>query len=79
VILHIALLHQHGSHNPLGVCTKIDCISFYPYFVLKDLFGLSVSLFFFGILVFFYPRVLGHPDNNIPANALVTPAHIVPE
>ena len=27
-------------------------------------------------MVFFYPNVLGHPDNYIPANPLVTPAHI---
>tara|TARA_B110000438_G_C15605930_1_gene560109 strand:- start:303 stop:815 length:513 start_codon:yes stop_codon:yes gene_type:complete len=29
--------------------------------------------------VFFAPNVLGHPDNYIEANPLVTPAHIVPE
>jgi quinol-cytochrome oxidoreductase complex cytochrome b subunit len=29
--------------------------------------------------VFFAPNALGHPDNYIPANPLVTPAHIVPE
>ena len=79
VILHIALLHQHGSSNPLGICTKLDSVSFYPYFVIKDIFGLMIFLTFFGIIVFFYPNVLGHPDNYIPANALVTPAHIVPE
>jgi len=27
----------------------------------------------------FFPNTLGHPDNYIPANPLVTPAHIVPE
>jgi len=26
-----------------------------------------------------YPNVLGHPDNYIQANALITPKHIVPE
>ncbi len=31
------------------------------------------------ILVAFYPDWLGHPDNFIPANPYVTPAHIVPE
>jgi len=36
-------------------------------------------LFFFSFFVFFYPNYLGHSDNYIPANALVTPAHIVPE
>jgi ubiquinol-cytochrome c reductase cytochrome b subunit len=30
-------------------------------------------------LVFFYPNLLGHPDNYIKANPLVTPAMICPE
>ena len=29
--------------------------------------------------VFYLPNFLGHPDNYIPADPLVTPAHIVPE
>ena len=29
--------------------------------------------------MFFAPNMLGHADNYIPANPLVTPAHIVPE
>jgi ubiquinol-cytochrome c reductase cytochrome b subunit len=33
----------------------------------------------FAFLVFFMPNYLGHPDNYVPANPLVTPAHIVPE
>jgi ubiquinol-cytochrome c reductase cytochrome b subunit len=34
---------------------------------------------FFGFFVFFAPNVLGHPDNYIEANPMVTPEHIVPE
>ena len=30
-------------------------------------------------MFFFDPVYLGHPDNFIPANPLVTPTHIVPE
>jgi ubiquinol-cytochrome c reductase cytochrome b subunit len=33
----------------------------------------------FSFFVFYYPNTLGHSDNYIPANPLVTPAHIVPE
>ena len=33
----------------------------------------------FALFVFFAPNWMGHPDNYIPANPLVTPAHIVPE
>jgi len=29
--------------------------------------------------VFYFPNSLGHPDNYIPADPMVTPAHIVPE
>ena len=29
--------------------------------------------------MYFAPNYLGHPDNYIEANAMVTPAHIVPE
>jgi len=30
-------------------------------------------------LVFYYPNLLGHPDNYVMANALITPKHITPE
>jgi len=79
VLVHLALLHVDGSGNPLGVDAKVDRIPFYPYFYVKDLlafFGLMLSLRFF---VFFYPNAMGHPDNYIQANPMVTPAHIVPE
>ena len=73
------MLHENGSNNPLGVDSKSSKISFYPYFYVKDLFGFFVFSLFFSIFVFFAPNFLGHPDNYIPANSLVTPPHIVPE
>ncbi len=78
-LLHLTLLHSEGSNNPLGINTSIDYISFYPYFYVKDLFAFLIFLIFFSFIVFFNPNVLGHPDNYIPANPLVTPPHIVPE
>lgn len=78
-IFHIAALHQYGSTNPLGVNTQSSTIPFGPYFGMKDLLGVLVLLFVFASLVFFYPDLLGHPDNLIPANPYVTPTHIVPE
>ncbi len=79
VIVHLALLHKEGSNNPLGINTNVDTISFYPYFYVKDLFAFFIFTFMFAFFVFFYPNVLGHSDNYIPANPLSTPAHIVPE
>jgi len=79
VIVHIALLHKDGSNNPLGVESHLDKVPFYPYFYVKDLFAFMCFLVFFSIILFYYPNMLGHPDNYIPANPLKTPLHIVPE
>jgi ubiquinol-cytochrome c reductase cytochrome b subunit len=80
VLLHIAALHQEGSNNPTGLHGEdIDKIDFYPYFYVKDLFGFMCFTVFFSYFLFFDPNLLGHPDNYIAANSMVTPAHIVPE
>lgn len=78
-LIHLAVLHQEGSGNPLGISSKIDKISMYPYFIIKDILGLLLGLLFFSIFLYFYPNILGHSDNYIEANPMVTPAHIVPE
>jgi ubiquinol-cytochrome c reductase cytochrome b subunit len=79
VILHLTLLHQNGSNNPLGRSIINDRISFYPYLYVKDLFSLFIFVTVFSYFVIYAPNVRGHPDNYIEANPLVTPAHIVPE
>jgi len=81
VVLHVAALHITGSNNPLGIEPKgpQDTLPFHPYYTTKDLFGATLFLIFFAAFVFFAPNLLGHPDNYIPADPLVTPAHIVPE
>lgn len=81
VILHLSELHNIGSTNPFphnGQFT-IHNIFFYPYFVIKDILGLILFLIFYSYFIFFYPNYLGHSDNYIEANPLVTPAHIIPE
>jgi quinol-cytochrome oxidoreductase complex cytochrome b subunit len=78
-ILHLSLLHHVGSNNPLGVNQRIKITSFFPYFYIKDLFYLFIFLIVYLLFVFFIPNELGHPDNYITANPMVTPAHIVPE
>jgi ubiquinol-cytochrome c reductase cytochrome b subunit len=78
-ITHLSLLHKDGSNNPLGINTNIDSISFYPYFYVKDLLSFLLLIALFSFFLFFYPNLLGHSDNYIPANPLVTPPHIVPE
>lgn len=79
VIVHLIALHHNGSGNPLGTNSTPDKIPFYPYFYVKDLFAFVCFITVFSVFVFFYPNMLGHPDNYIEANAMVTPTHIVPE
>jgi quinol-cytochrome oxidoreductase complex cytochrome b subunit len=79
VLVHLAVLHQNGSNNPLGIHSGMDKIPFYPYFIIKDLFSWVLAFVFYFGFVFFAPNYLGHTDNYIEANAMVTPAHIVPE
>lgn len=81
VFLHIWALHVTGSNNPLGIDVKgpQDTLPFNPYYTSKDIFGLIVFIIVYAAFVFYMPDALGHPDNYIPANPLVTPAHIVPE
>ncbi len=81
VLLHIWALHRFGSNNPLGIDTKgpQDTIPFHPYYTAKDAYGVGVFLLLFTAVVFFAPNLMAEPENYIPANPLVTPAHIVPE
>jgi len=77
--LHLVLLHEYGSNNPLGITKTNEKIAFFSYFGIKDLYSV---LFFFVFFLFFVvklPNTLGHPDNYIEAQPLVTPTHIVPE
>ena len=82
VILHIWALHIPGNNNPIGIELKKpskDTVPFHPYIVIKDLFALLIFLILFAFFVFYSPNLLGHPDNYIEANPMVTPNHIVPE
>jgi quinol-cytochrome oxidoreductase complex cytochrome b subunit len=78
-LVHLIALHVNGSNNPLGVPSSIDKIPFHPYYSIKDLFGFSIFFIIFALFIYFAPNVLGHADNYIPANPLVTPPHIQPE
>ncbi|MCY4185065.1 MAG: cytochrome b N-terminal domain-containing protein [Rhodobacteraceae bacterium] len=87
VVVHIWAFHTTGNNNPTGIEVRRtskeeaqkDTVPFWPYFVIKDFFALAVILVVFFAIVGFMPNYLGHPDNYIEANPLVTPEHIVPE
>lgn len=80
-LLHLLLLHEEQSNNVLSLplVQNYPNVYFHPFYTYKDLFGGTVFFFVYSLFVFFYPDLLGHPDNYIQANALITPTHIVPE
>jgi quinol-cytochrome oxidoreductase complex cytochrome b subunit len=77
--IHMLTIHQHGSGNPMGITGNFDRLPFHPYFVFKDLVTVILFILCLSIMLFYYPNLLGHSDNYIPANPLSTPASIVPE
>lgn len=90
VVLHIIALHEVGSNNPDGIDIKakkdeagkpLDGIPFHPYYTVKDLIGISIFLFVFAVVVFYFPEGGGYfleRPNFEPANPMVTPDHIAP-
>nr|UYA97419.1 cytochrome b [Megacopta cribraria] len=79
VMIHLLFLHQTGSNNPMGLNSNYDKSPFHPYFSIKDIMGVMITLTAFSMLILMEPRMLGDPENFIPANPLVTPVHIQPE
>jgi len=79
VVGHLIALHTHGSNNPNGISANGDRYAFHPYFIFKDLVTIFLFFLALSVIVFFYPNLLGHSDNYIPANPMSTPASIVPE
>jgi quinol-cytochrome oxidoreductase complex cytochrome b subunit len=51
----------------------------HPYFIFKDLVTIFAFFLALSVMVFFFPNMLGHSDNYIPADPMVTPPSIVPE
>ena len=90
VIAHILALHEVGSNNPDGVEIKknkdangipLDGIPFHPYYSVKDIVGVVVFLFFFSVILFYFPDGGGYMlehANFIAADPLKTPEHIAP-
>ncbi len=82
VALHIWALHVPGNNNPTGLDIKKpekETVPFHPYITTKDAFALALFAILFAYFVFYAPNYLGHADNYVQADPLVTPAHIVPE
>ncbi len=92
IAVHILALHHEGvgSNNPDGIEIKkkkdengvpLDGIPFHPYYIVKDMVGYGVFIFFFAVVVFYLPEMGGYfleHANFVPADPLKTPEHIAP-
>jgi len=94
VVAHLLTLHDVGSNNPDGVEIKdgpkgnrwspeapADGVPFHPYYTVHDIVGVCVFLIAYFAVVFFAPEMGGYfleHNNFIPADPMVTPAHIAP-
>nr|AEL17391.1 cytochrome b [Sinosuthora conspicillata]AEL17392.1 cytochrome b [Sinosuthora conspicillata]AEL17393.1 cytochrome b [Sinosuthora zappeyi]AEL17394.1 cytochrome b [Sinosuthora zappeyi] len=78
-LVHLTLLHETGSNNPLGIPSDCDKIPFHPYYSTKDVLGFALMFIPLASLALFAPNLLGDPENFTPANPLATPPHIKPE
>ena len=91
VAAHLIALHEVGSNNPDGVEIKakkdkktgipLDGIPFHPYYTVKVMVGVVVFLIVFAVIICFAPEMGGYfleANNFVPANPMVTPAHIAP-
>ncbi|MBS0413067.1 MAG: cytochrome bc complex cytochrome b subunit [Proteobacteria bacterium] len=94
VVAHLLALHDVGSNNPDGIEIKkgpkgnrwspdapADGIPFHPYYSVHDIVGVCVFLMIYFAVLFFAPEMGGYfleYNNFIPADPLVTPAHIAP-
>nr|ASP18715.1 cytochrome b [Alophoixus finschii] len=78
-LVHLTLLHETGSNNPLGIPSDCDKIPFHPYYSTKDTLGFMLMFIPLAALALFSPNLLGDPENFTPANPLATPPHIKPE
>nr|YP_008475611.1 cytochrome b [Fulvia mutica]BAN79056.1 cytochrome b [Fulvia mutica] len=79
VIVHIIYLHDHGSSNPLGVSSDMDCVPFHPYYSSSDLVGILALVGVTVGICLIAPDYFGNAYNFIKADPMKTPVHIQPE
>nr|YP_010180294.1 cytochrome b [Haemadipsa crenata]QVD39097.1 cytochrome b [Haemadipsa crenata] len=79
IMVHLMMLHQYGSNNPLGMNSDSDRISFHPYYTIKDLLGMMLAFLGLMFFVLYSPNFFMDPENFLMSNSAVTPTHIKPE
>ena len=78
-LVHILLLHEKGSRNPLGLDLRNFRIPFHPYYTRKDLVGFAFGLVALVGLAFTFPKLTADPLQWQIVNKAKTPSVIKPE
>ena len=79
MIAHFYYLHSIGSSNGTQIFEIEDKMKFHPYYTWKDAVVVVSVISLYIFIIATTPNYLSHADNYIPANAMVTPEHIIPE
>lgn len=86
VVVHIFFIHNISSTSPSPLKKKINVlqqkflfINLFPLYLLKDLVMATAAITLLVLVLFLDPDFFCNPVNNIPADPMVTPKHIVPE
>jgi len=79
VIVHLIIIHEKGSSNPINSKTNHEKMKFHPSQTIKDMTPI-VTLFVILITInSIFPNYLGDVENFNIANPLIAPIHIQPE
>nr|YP_004300306.1 cytochrome b [Ostrea denselamellosa]ADE18735.1 cytochrome b [Ostrea denselamellosa] len=78
-LVHVLLLHEKGSSNPLGLDLSSFSIPFHPYYTSKDLVGFVFGLGALVALAFTFPKLTADPLQWQIVDKVKTPAVIKPE
>nr|YP_214843.1 cytochrome b [Leptorhynchoides thecatus]Q5DNB7.1 RecName: Full=Cytochrome b; AltName: Full=Complex III subunit 3; AltName: Full=Complex III subunit III; AltName: Full=Cytochrome b-c1 complex subunit 3; AltName: Full=Ubiquinol-cytochrome-c reductase complex cytochrome b subunit [Leptorhynchoides thecatus]AAT64940.1 cytochrome b [Leptorhynchoides thecatus] len=79
ILIHLILLHECGSSNPLGVYYSCEKFTFHPLFSLKDTLVFVLVVFLYWFCIFVCPYLLLDAINFEEINFMMTPSHIKPE
>jgi len=78
-VVHLLLLHEGGSRNPLGVLSNLDKVEFHWFYTLKDMISFILVGAGFIFIILLLPFIFIDAENFLFVDSLKTPEHIKPE
>ena len=79
IFIHLNILHNFKSNNPLGINNKIDLFNLISLSIIKDIFIFLLIIIILINIIFLFPFYFYDFDNFNKINYFKTPNHIKPE